>query len=75
MAVILAGVSSTRRGLTTGSSRVVRGGYWLDYAGLCRSAYRFTTVDPNGRNYSVGLRGSWPQVSELKSQSGASEPE
>ena len=38
-----------------GSFRVLRGGYWNDYASYCRSANR-NYYDPDGRYYYVGLR-------------------
>ncbi|WP_020507876.1 pilus assembly protein PilP [Lamprocystis purpurea] len=42
-------------GPETGSSRVMRGGSWLDTADLCRSAYR-DRRGPSYRYYSLGFR-------------------
>ncbi len=42
-------------GPSTGSGRVVRGGYWHDYARVCRSAYR-NNFSPGGRSYGLGAR-------------------
>jgi len=38
-----------------GSSRVVRGGYWISYAQYCRSAYRYD-YSPGYRSFYLGLR-------------------
>jgi formylglycine-generating enzyme required for sulfatase activity len=38
-----------------GSYRVIRGGSWINYAQLCRSASRFTDT-PDYRNYNMGFR-------------------
>ena len=42
-------------GPTGGSSRVIRGGGWLNPAGRCRSAYRYGNR-PGYRSYTLGLR-------------------
>ena len=42
-------------GETSGNSRVVRGGSWLDAAAVCRSANRLET-DPGLRRYDLGFR-------------------
>ena len=42
-------------GPSSGSSRVGRGGGWLNLAGLCRSAFRFRGV-PGSRGYILGFR-------------------
>ena len=42
-------------GPSEGSSRVVRGGSWSFYAGLCRSAYRYGFT-PDFRFYFLGFR-------------------
>ncbi|MCF8216109.1 MAG: formylglycine-generating enzyme family protein [Chlorobium sp.] len=42
-------------GPETGSNRVIRGGSWFNYAGLCRSSYR-SCYTPDGRNDDVGFR-------------------
>ena len=45
-----------RAGATdTGASRVVRGGSWGIYAGVCRSAYRYN-FQPGGRSINAGFR-------------------
>ncbi len=43
------------QGPATGSARVIRGGYWGDYAWFCRPAFRF--IDgPGDRYYGIGFR-------------------
>ncbi len=42
-------------GPPSGSNRVVRGGYWKNHAGGCRSAAR-TAASPEGRNSGLGFR-------------------
>jgi len=42
-------------GPASGSSRVLRGGSWLDYAIGCRSAYRYY-FGPSNRLYNIGFR-------------------
>jgi hypothetical protein len=42
-------------GSDTGSSRVYRGGYWLNSPDFCRSAFRFRN-DPDYRYYGFGFR-------------------
>jgi len=42
-------------GASSGSHRVVRGGGWLDPAGLARSAYR-SVGNPNSRDINLGFR-------------------
>ena len=61
------------QGPATGSIRVIRGGGWNGTARFCRSACRYFYYPGNwgGASSVSGL--SWPQVSELKSQSGAGE--
>lgn len=49
------GSQQNPKGATTGSSRVYRGGSWLNYAGGCRVAYRVSGT-PAGRNNSLGFR-------------------
>ena len=39
-----------------GSGRVIRGGGWRNYAGYCRSAYRYYGCDPSFRSDSLGFR-------------------
>ena len=39
----------------SGTSRVYRGGSWLDYAANCRSAYRFPYA-PKSRTFNFGFR-------------------
>jgi len=49
-------------GVTSGLSRVLRGGCWVYYARYCRSSYRFR-YSPSNRYRSIGLRvGSAPPV-------------
>ena len=43
------------RGPPTGSSRVLRGGGWIDDAGRCRAAPRYR-LSPDSRDYDLGLR-------------------
>jgi len=43
------------RGPTTGSNRVIRGGYWFGYAGFCRVADRLTGYPTSGFNF-LGFR-------------------
>lgn len=49
------------QGPTTGSNRVVRGGYWFTYAFNCRSARRYY-YNPTSRSFSVGFRVVLAQV-------------
>ncbi|MDR2941212.1 MAG: formylglycine-generating enzyme family protein [Treponema sp.] len=42
-------------GAASGSSRVGRGGYWDDHAGIARSVFRYI-YDPNYWDYGVGFR-------------------
>jgi formylglycine-generating enzyme required for sulfatase activity len=42
-------------GAVEGSYRVLRGGYWGSFAGICRSAYRINDV-PSFGSYCIGLR-------------------
>ncbi|MBQ7941945.1 MAG: formylglycine-generating enzyme family protein [Muribaculaceae bacterium] len=42
-------------GPSTGSSRVLRGGWWFDGAGICRVSYRADRT-PSGRGISSGFR-------------------
>ncbi|MEI7902958.1 MAG: SUMF1/EgtB/PvdO family nonheme iron enzyme, partial [bacterium] len=41
-----------------GSYRVLRGGFWSDFPGLCRSANRTSSTPGYGPNY-LGLRVVW----------------
>ena len=43
------------QGPASGSLRVIRGGYWLNHAGVCRSAYR-NYILPDSRYASLGFR-------------------
>ena len=43
------------QGASSGSSRVLRGGSWLNNAFNCRAAYRFL-FEPSRRDYGVGFR-------------------
>jgi formylglycine-generating enzyme required for sulfatase activity len=47
--------SSNPKGAASGSNRVLRGGSWGDYAGLCRSANR-DNYAPSGRGHILGFR-------------------
>lgn len=47
--------SRNPRGASSGSDRVLRGGSWVDGAGYCRVAYRFS-IDPGSRDFSGGFR-------------------
>jgi formylglycine-generating enzyme required for sulfatase activity len=52
-------------GAETGSSRVFRGGSWLNPAGNCRAAYRSNGMPANRRSNTLGFRvalstGAWP---------------
>jgi formylglycine-generating enzyme required for sulfatase activity len=47
------------RGLTTGSNRVFRGGYWCNYAFYCRTADRDISYPTSSRNY-IGFRSGLP---------------
>ena len=42
-------------GPSTGSTRVLRGGYWNSYSGDCRSSYRYDD-DPGYRGHNIGFR-------------------
>jgi formylglycine-generating enzyme required for sulfatase activity len=42
-------------GSATGAIRVIRGGSWIDYAALCRAAYRHGD-EPGFRSYDLGFR-------------------
>ena len=46
----------------TGAARVIRGGSWLDGAGICRSACRIQ-LEPDGRFNVLGFRGARVQES------------
>lgn len=50
-----AGNATDPAGPSTGSDRVLRGGYWLNYSFSCRSSNR-GTVDPDSRFTSIGFR-------------------
>ena len=39
----------------SGSSRVLRGGSWLNFASVCRSSLR-NFLDPSFRRYGIGFR-------------------
>jgi formylglycine-generating enzyme required for sulfatase activity len=43
------------KGASSGSYRVLRGGSWISYGGLVRSAYRRRSI-PSGRSHDIGLR-------------------
>jgi len=43
------------QGPDKGTSRVLRGGSWVGYGGVCRSAFRYWFV-PGGRGVSIGFR-------------------
>lgn len=47
--------STDYTGPTNGSSRIVRGGFFVDYARNCRSAYR-GIFNPSNRNTNIGFR-------------------
>ena len=47
--------SSDPTGVSSGSVRVSRGGYWGTYAGYCRSAIRWS-YQPSDANYATGFR-------------------
>ena len=47
--------TSNPEGSTTGSERVLRGGSWVSYPDLLRSAYRFK-MDPGFTDRSIGFR-------------------
>ena len=51
----LGGSRTDPTGPTQGSYRVVRGGYWYNNAGGCRSALR-DYFNPTGRYYIIGFR-------------------
>jgi formylglycine-generating enzyme required for sulfatase activity len=53
------GSQTDPRGPTSGSSRVIRGGDWLNYALYCRSASRYDYYPPYSGN-SVGFRSVLP---------------
>jgi formylglycine-generating enzyme required for sulfatase activity len=44
------------RGPARGSYRVLRGGSWFDYAGICRSSSRYSFIDPDLRFNYIGFR-------------------
>ena len=50
-----AGSQTDPHGAVSGSSRVFRGGSWVNLANSCRVAYRYTYGDP-GRNNIIGFR-------------------
>jgi formylglycine-generating enzyme required for sulfatase activity len=50
------GSGSDPRGPSSGTTRVVRGGDWFDYAVHCRSAYRNGGDPENSVNYDIGFR-------------------
>ena len=54
-ATYVAGSQTNLRGATSGSDRVVRGGFWYDLAFNCRVAFRHIG-DPASSAYSVGFR-------------------
>lgn len=43
-------------GPTTGTTRVKRGGDWLDYVNICRCSFRRSELSPQRRTYTVGFR-------------------
>ena len=49
------GVQTDPTGRSSGSFRVLRGGGWIDYAQVVRSAYRFD-ISPHGSNGYIGFR-------------------
>ena len=48
------GVVTDPEGPSSGGNRVLRGGCWIDFAGLCRSAFRVSR-DPGDGSYDVGF--------------------
>jgi formylglycine-generating enzyme required for sulfatase activity len=44
------------QGPSSGSDRVIRGGFWYGYARICRSAYRFNIFYPDYRDFGIGFR-------------------
>jgi formylglycine-generating enzyme required for sulfatase activity len=55
-AVYPAGSVMDYRGPETGTSIVIRGGFWLDVASKCTLAYRYSIFNPGNRSYSIGFR-------------------
>ena len=49
------GAVTDPKGPSTGSSRVFRGGSWLDDAGYCRASYRYDFT-PGVRSFNLGFR-------------------
>ena len=50
-----AGAQTNPQGPSSGSGRVLRGGSWLNSAGLCRVSNRLSNA-PDDSNFSTGLR-------------------
>jgi formylglycine-generating enzyme required for sulfatase activity len=50
------GTALDPQGPATGSHRVIRGGYWYNYAWSCRSAGRDDYDYPDGRYGGIGFR-------------------
>ncbi len=54
------GSQNNPQGPSSGSTRVLRGGGWLNSAGCCRVSYRYSS-DPDDTNYNYGFRLALPQ--------------